>query len=210
MAKSIKNISTNFKLIERRILKMLKNGLNPTLHYHGYPHTTEVIKNVKYIAEKEGITAEDIHLLKMAALFHDLGFLEAYSGHEEVGCRMAHEMLPTYGVNEADIAHICKMIMTTKVPQSPKTLLEKILCDADLLYLGTDNFIEIGNTLFMELVENGKLKTNKEWNDLQIIFLKKHYFHTNYCIENYEPRKLKNLKKVQMWVKNYDQNIGNQ
>jgi HD superfamily phosphodiesterase len=136
----------------------------------------------------------------MAALFHDLGFLEAYTGHEAVGCKMAKEMLPAYGVSEEDINEICAMIMTTKVPQSPKTLLEKILCDADLLYLGTENFLEMGNTLFLELKENGKLKTEREWNELQVNFLKKHHFHTNYCIENFVKIKEKNLNLIKEWL----------
>jgi adenylate cyclase len=197
-----KNHETNFDLIEKKILKMLKNGLSTTLYYHGYPHTIDVINNVKYIAEKENITKEDIHLLKMAALFHDLGFLEAYTGHEAVGCKMAREMLPQYAVPNEDIEQICAMIMTTKVPQTPKTLLEKILCDADLLYLGTDDFDKTGNSLFTELKENGKLKTMLEWNQLQAEFLKKHKFHTQYMIENYTKKKEENLAKIKNWLKN--------
>lgn len=197
-----KNKATNFDLIEKRILKMLKKGLSHTLHYHGYPHTIDVINNVKLIAKEEKITNEDIHLLKMAALFHDLGFLEAYTGHEAVGCKMAKEMLPAYGVSSDDIDEICDMIMATKVPQTPKTLLEKILCDADLLYLGTENFIETGNTLFLELIENRKLKTEREWNELQVNFLKKHHFHTNYCIKNFVNLKEKNLNIIKEWLLN--------
>jgi adenylate cyclase len=196
-----KNHETNFDLIEKKILKMLKNGLSPTLHYHGFPHTIDVINNAKYIAEKEKITQEDVHLLKMAALFHDLGFLEAYTGHEAIGCKMAREMLPKYAVPNDDIEEICEMIMTTKVPQSPKTLLEKILCDADLLYLGTDDFDRTGTSLFTELKENGKLETELEWNKLQVEFLKKHKFHTQFVSENFTKKKEKNLQKIKDWLK---------
>ncbi len=197
-----KNKTTNFGLIESLILEKLKNGLSPTLHYHGYPHTVEVIKNVIFIAEKEGITQEDINLLKMAALFHDLGFLEAYNGHEAVGCNMAREYLPQYGLNNDEIEEICHMIMATKVPQTPTTLLEKILCDADLLYLGTEEFIEIGNTLFQELKENDKINTELEWNELQYSFLKKHHFHTDYCIAKFTEKKSENLEKIKTWLHN--------
>lgn len=197
----LKNSTTNFELIEKTILNKLKNGLSKSLHYHGFPHTIDVINNVKLIAKNENITEEDIHLLKMAALFHDLGFLEAYAGHEVVGCRMAREILPAYSISEEDIEEICGMIMATKIPQNPKTLLEKILCDADLLYLGTDNFIETGNTLFQELKENDKINTELEWNKLQISFLKTHHFHTNYCIEKLNAKKLQNMKLIQNWLK---------
>lgn len=197
----LKNHETNYDLIEKKILKLLKNGLSATLHYHGYPHTIDVIKNVKYIAEKENITNEDISLLKMAALFHDLGFLDTYNGHEAIGCIMARKMLPKYAMTNEDIEEICAMIMATKVPQTPKTLLEKILCDADLLYLGTDDFEKTGSSLFVELKENGKVKTEHEWNQIQVDFLKNHQFHTKYMIDNYSKKKDENLKKIKSWLK---------
>jgi uncharacterized protein len=186
----------NYIKIESFVLEKLKANLSPTLHYHGFPHTMDVIANVILIAENEGITTDELFLLKLAALFHDLGFLEAYSGHEEIGCKMAKEMLPGYGVTETEINLICGMIMATKIPQKPKTKLEQILCDADLLYLGTDDFIKIGNTLYEELKENGKLTTINEWNEIQVPFLQKHHFHTNFVVKNFSKKKAQNLRKI--------------
>lgn len=195
-----KNNKTNFEKVEHEMLQKLKDGLSPTLYYHGYPHTIEVINNVKLIASHEGITPDDLYLLKMAALFHDMGFLEAYGGHELVGCRMAREYLSKENMPASQIEEICSMIMATKVPQTPSTLLEKIICDADLLYLGTDDFERTGNNLFKELLENNKIKSEREWNELQLNFLKKHHFHTNYVIENYQKKKDQNTEIVRKWL----------
>jgi uncharacterized protein len=190
----------NYPKIEKHILSMLKKGLNKSLHYHGFPHTIDVINNVMFLSEKINISSSDVKLLKLAALFHDLGFLESYQGHEEVGCSMAKEILPLYDINQPEIELICNMIMATKIPQAPKTILEKILADADLLYLGTDEFEKIGNTLFLELKENGKLDNEVSWNELQVNFLKKHHFHTEYAIQNFSQKKAENLHKTEQWL----------
>ncbi|MDA0973125.1 MAG: hypothetical protein O2867_05255 [Bacteroidetes bacterium] len=41
--------------------------------------------------------------------------------------------------------------MATKVPQEPKDHLARILCDADLDYLGGDDYDEIAGGLYQEL-----------------------------------------------------------
>ena len=190
----------NYPIIEKYVFELLKNGLSDSLHYHGLHHTVEVIENSVEIAKHEGVSGNDLNLLKLAALFHDIGFLDLYGGHEEISCQMAKEILPNYNISNNEIDVICGMIMATKIPQKPKTLLEKILADADLLYLGTDEFLKIGNTLFKELLENDKIKDERAWNKVQESFLKKHHFHTNYCKANYSKLKEKNLTKVVEWL----------
>lgn len=193
----------NYTKIESFILKKLTQGLSKTLHYHGVHHTLEVLKNVLQIAEYEGITGSNLKLLKLAALLHDIGFLEKYTGHEEHSCELAREILKKFEINESEIQQICHMIMATKIPQMPKNLLEKILADADLLYLGTENFESIGNTLFEELMENKKVKSLKEWNKIQVNFMKNHHYHTDYCIANYTKKKEENLNNVNIWLQNH-------
>jgi hypothetical protein len=81
------------------------------------------------------------------------------------------ENLPSFGYSEADITTICGMIMATRIPQSPANLLESILCDADLDYLGRDDFKKIGQTLFEEFTEYSILHDEQAWNRLQVSFL---------------------------------------
>ena len=98
------------------------------------------------------------------------------------------------------IDQICGMIMATKIPQNPKNQLEKILADADLMYLGTDKFLEIGNTLFEELIANKKIKSEVQWNEIQVSFLNAHTYHTDYCIKNFTLTKNKNLELIKHWL----------
>lgn len=190
----------NYKKIEKQVLQMLREGLNPNLYYHGIHHTIEVINSVEHIAQKENISKADIKLLKLAALMHDIGFISDYTSHEETGCQISREYLPQFNISNEVIEQICGMIMATKIPQSPKNHLESIIADADLLYLGTDSFMNIGNTLFEELKANDKIKSEKEWNQIQANFLSNHTYHTDYCIDKFTTKKLENFKLVTDWL----------
>jgi uncharacterized protein len=85
-------------------------------------------------------------LLKTACLFHDIGFTISGQDHEERGCEIAEEVLPDLNYDSDQINRIKGMIMATKIPQTPNNKLEQIICDADLDYLGRDDFFSIGDT----------------------------------------------------------------
>lgn len=186
----------NYNQIQDFVFDHLKNNLASDLTYHGLHHTQDVLRYAEEIAEAEKISSHDLFLLKVAVLCHDTGFTDVYRGHEALGCEFAETHLPQFGINGADIDTILGMIRATIIPQQPTNLLECIIADADLLYLGTDRFEEIGETLFHEMKSYGNLKSRREWNEIQKQFLLKHHYHTAYCRTNYEKRKHENLKIV--------------
>src|SRR6185295_1199845 len=96
-----------FHKAEQFITKLLQSELPDSLFYHSYEHTIEVLNAVEEIANEEHVTAEEILLLKTAALFHDSGFVKVYHGHEEEGCRIAREQLPSYDYTDDQIEKIC-------------------------------------------------------------------------------------------------------
>ena len=183
------------------VVNLLKNNLPPTYYYHDVDHSLYVMEKTIEIAKNEHCSAEEIRLLSTAALWHDVGFVNIYVGHEEESCSFAKQYLPGYGYSEAEIKIICGMIMATKMPQSPKNRLEEILADADLEYLGTNKPEIIADNLFLELRSLHHELTEEQWNHQQITFLKKHHYFTNYCKENMEPVKSAYLKKLQDKVK---------
>jgi len=146
------------------------------------------------IAKAEGISRNDLGLLKVAVLMHDAGFTQGYTGHEQISQQMAKTLLPQFEYLSDEIEKVCGMIEATCIPQRPHNLLEEIIADADLLYLGTDRFTDIGETLFEEMKVYTGLKSREEWNQIQIRFLKQHHYHTAYCHQHYEPAKQRNLE----------------
>ena len=176
------------------ILDQLKNNLSAELSYHSIGHTLEVMANVERIGLAEGISQPEMDLALTAAAYHDSGFLQSRNDHEALSCQIAAEVLPGYGFSPGELKHIQEMIMATKIPQQPNDLLGKILCDADLYYMGTEDFFPTGQTLYLELQEANILSDERTWLDVQISFLENHSYHTETVKRECEPGKQQHLK----------------
>ncbi len=184
------------------ILGKLERDLSPDLYYHGVHHTLDVLATAEFLCVEEKINDYDTLLLKTAALFHDAGFLQNNLNHEALGCDLVREHLPNFGYSEKAIEKICGMITSTKIPQSPKNKLEEIICDADLDYLGRDDFKKIGDTLFEELKAYNYLKTREEWDTMQIAFLEKHSFFTESSQTKRQSKKAEHLAQLKKSMQN--------
>jgi ligand-binding sensor domain-containing protein/class 3 adenylate cyclase/predicted metal-dependent HD superfamily phosphohydrolase len=195
--------SINYMKAERHIMKILETQLSPKLLYHSINHTIDVTKAVERLAIMEGITDEDLFLLKSAATYHDAGFIEKYENNEEIGMRLAREILPKYGYAEDQIDIIDGLIKSTEIPQSPNTLLQQIMCDADLDYLGRSDFHEIADLLRRELREHGKLESDRLWDEIQIKFLEQHTYFTKSAIESRQETKLKHIEEIKERLKTH-------
>ena len=181
----------------KHILNRLKQELPHHLSYHSISHTKDVKTQALRIAKLEGINSkEDLALIETAAAYHDCGFLSTYNNHEEMGCDIVAEILPLYQYSGNQIAVIKSLIMATKVPQNAATLLQKIICDADLDYLGRDDFFEIGEHLYKEFLHKGIVQDQESWNNLQVKFLNHHQYYTQTNITQREPKKQENLKII--------------
>src|SRR5262249_13390591 len=130
------------------VINLLNEKLPATYYFHGYEHTLYVMDKVIEIGVNENCSEKELELLSVAALWHDVGYIHIYNGHEEEGCELARQYLPGYNFSEKEIDTICGMIMATKIPQSPKNKLEEIIADADLEYLGTTNAASFAELLF--------------------------------------------------------------
>lgn len=191
----------NYQAAERYILHELRTHLAPTLYYHGVHHTLDVVDVVRQLASAEGIQDEEsLVLLHTAACFHDSGFLTSYQGHEENGCRIVREVLPRYDYLPVQIEAICAMIMATQIPQSPQTHLAQILCDADLDYLGRNDFDEIADSLFRELQARNIVDNKPAWNRIQVKFLTVHHYWTPTTIALRQAAKQQRLVALQALV----------
>lgn len=180
---------------EQRITELVENEM-PNLQYHNKDHVYDVLAAALHIADQEHVGPEGKQLLRLAALFHDVGFIHSARNHEQRGAEMAREILPQYGIPKDQVEQICQMILATRIPQSPATQLEKILCDADLDYLGRDDFYEIGGRLLQELKDQGVVETEREWNLVQKTFLESHRFHTGFSREHREQKKQDHVQEI--------------
>lgn len=188
---------SGFQRLKADIIQLLDDGLDPRLTYHSTVHTRDVIQQAERIAATEGITDQrTLLLLQVAALFHDTGFLYTYKGHEEKSCEIMEKSLSDNMFNSSEIATIKKMIMATKIPQSPHSLSEKILCDADLDYLGRTDFEQTSDRLRMEMLNYELIKTELEWNQVQVNFFESHHYFTRSSQRDRNPMKMQQLEKL--------------
>ncbi len=196
---------TKFKLVQfvdlqEIILDKLERELPEYLYYHNVKHTIDVVTEVELIGWAEGVSEEELLLLKTAALFHDSGHIIGYDKHEELGCGLAREYLPGYNFSPGQIERVCELIMATRMPPEPKDLLEKIMCDSDLDYLGRSDFIPVSNTLYEELKEQEKINNINDWNKLQIKFISGHQYFTETARNLREVNKQNQIERIKQLI----------
>lgn len=182
------------------ILGKISQELSPSLTYHCYNHVIDVITAATYLAEAEKLSEIETELLKVAVLFHDSGFIVSSENHEERGCEYAREYLPGFGYTDEEIKVICETIMATQFPHQPTSHLQEIICDADLDYLGRDDFYIIGERLFQELKLKNAVADFNEWNKMQIVFLETHTYFTKSARELRQAKKAQHLEEVKKMV----------
>ena len=200
------NNDTKFELAEKYLINRLEKELALNLFYHGVHHTRDdVLPAIIRLAELEGIKGTQLLELKTAALYHDAGYMYLYSKNEIIGSLIAGNSLTQFGYIQNEINSIWKIIMSTemkniddKLTQVPNqnNILEKIMCDADLNYLGREDFFDVSETLRLELIEYGIRFTFEEWNENQKVFLKFHKYFTQSAKDLRETQKWKNLETL--------------
>ncbi len=185
-----------FTDIQEAVLDKMERELPRNLYYHNIKHTIDVVTEVELIGWAEGVSEKEILLLKAAALFHDSGHIESYEGHEEAGVRIARRYLKQYGYSEDELDEVENLILATRMPPEPKNLMEEIICDSDLDYLGRGDFIPVSNLLYNELKERNKIGSIDEWNRHQIRFINKHQYYTETARKLREVNKRKQIERL--------------
>ncbi len=179
------------------ISKRMEQQLPSFVIYHGVDHTKDVHSSVVRLAKLENLDDYNTKLVRAAAWLHDSGIMVKFEDHEELSAKMAAEYLPNFGFNESEIKLIQSMILSTRLPQTAVTINEKILCDADLDYLGRTDFFIIGQKLRLEWELIGNKISLYDWYRLQLEFLKNHHYFTKSAQILRNERKNSNMAEIQ-------------
>lgn len=194
-----------FEDLQEMMFERFEKELPKNLYYHNLKHTIDVVVQTEIIGLEEKVSDEEMLLLKTAALFHDAGFLLAYMDHEDLGAQLVKSILPRFNFTEEQIQQIVELILVTKLPHKPKNLLEKIMCDADLDYLGRDDYFPVSRDLYRELIEHSMItKSEYEWNKMQIKFLQNHRFFTESSKRRRNENKNKQIQKLQEQTRSFN------
>jgi len=185
-------------------MNKLRSELPSHLLYHNADHTVNVVNACSYLAEKEGLASDDKELLLVAAHFHDAGFLVRYQNNEHTGARIAAETLPKFGYDEDEIRVIKELIISTDTGIAPQGLMQEIIHDADLNYLGRPDYKKRSDDLRKEMARMGQEFSDRDWLELQYQFLKEFSYCTNAAKQLVQSGFEKNKRRIEETIKALD------
>jgi len=192
---SVLRNSDKYPIVCLHILGYMQENWPAHLTYHSLSHTLDVANVCDNYIDFYGIGVEDANLVRIAAISHDIGYLIAPVDHEELGIELVRPFLENL-LDKPQLENVNNMIRATKVPQRPTNIFEEILADADLDYLGREDYDLQSEKLYLEFLRDDILNHEKEWLEAQIRFLENHTYHTSFAKENRAGQKHKKLVEL--------------
>lgn len=185
------------------VKQYMEEHLDAKFVYHNINHTEQVVQAVEDLGKAAQLGSEEIELLKTAAWFHDIGYCKNWENHEAIGVEIASAYLLEHNYTDEQIATVSRLILATKFPHDVNTLDEKLIADADLSHLASEDFMESCYRLRAEWESIGKAKyeTKLDWLKMEAGFVENYNFHSEQAHEHYNKGKLKNLEKVKKQIK---------
>ena len=183
---------------EKFVTTLLNEKLDTAYVYHNLTHTQRVAEKTKELAELCELSETDKEILFLSSWLHDTGYTEGIENHEEKSTVIAKAFLNSKKYPADKTETVCQLIMVTKIDNKPKTILEKIIRDADCSHIGSKSYFEVSELLRKEweLLCN-KTLSESEWLDENINFLStKHRFYTPEAASIWDKRKGKNLSEL--------------
>lgn len=206
MKKEVENIL--LKNIQKHVLNFLKKTEKRGRRYYNADHIRQVCGYTESLARYYQLNDSDFTAVMAASWFHDIGFLNGADDPELSSAMQADSFLTGSNADTSLIETVKACILATKQPQSPADLVQKIACDAQLYYLGTDHFFRDLKALRKEwMLVNKRWITKTEWRNDMVRFMEEHHYHTTYGQSKLNLIKVQNLCDLSQKIKK-DQPAG--
>lgn len=177
--------------------QVFSNKVFDKLPYHNLNHTLEVVNATRVIGEQSGLNDDEMESALLAAWLHDTGYIEGDKDHELKAALKAKDELTSWGASFKKVLEVTEAIKATKMPQQPESLVSKVVCDADLYHLASDEALEHGRRLREEWrLLKGQDMTDEDWMRSSLEFMQEHRYHTPYGRAVLEKEKKGNIKKL--------------
>lgn len=186
-----------FAQIQAHITRLFETRFETALPYHSLQHTLQVTAVLKQLCKMEKVSAADTQLAAIACLFHDTGFYIDHKAHEAAGSQLAAEYLVGHGLAPHAIGTVCRLIKATARQAPPADVLEALIFDADLHYLGTEDYTRQADLLRKEWeMTQSRFYSEREWLEINLAFLDKHLFYSASARQLFQEGKARNLQSV--------------
>ena len=135
---------------ENYISGLLTGKLPERLIFHNFSHAMEVGKNVEILSKEEGVSEEDVNLLRICVLFQDAGYVNSFENHIEESVNLASGFLAQHAADQHVIDRISNILMAQKPDQEPQDPLSGILADAGMMFFTAEGCLEQMDMLYDE------------------------------------------------------------
>ena len=182
-----------FDNIDDFVSDLYKSKGDGKLTYHNYYHTTKRLKNANKLIESEKFNSSEAAIIQLALAFSNTGYVSDYQKPNKASVDEALNYFKSKKLG-ADIQQKiikCIIVLETK---NPKNKLEEAVLDIYYSEYGEKKFIKHSSLLKQEIEKNNDSSLeNDKWLEQQIVELSSHNYYTNYAIQNWQERKVKNL-----------------
>lgn len=186
------------KSVSEYVYGLFREKLPHEYVYHDYNHTLGVVDGCKEIGEGVKLAESEMEIVIIAAWFHDTGYIFSYADHEERSAEIAENFLKEHNYPQNKIDEIKSCILSTKLPQKPKNIVEEVICDAEFIHFGKKEFFNRINLLRVEWEKTkNKIVNDFEWYKENIDFVIDHPFHTKFAQREFEKQRSENLSRLQ-------------
>lgn len=195
--------------MNQKIIAWVKDYVNVMMwpleshYYHQFEHALEVSQRCLELWEKEWLSDDELEVLVIAWLFHDVWFIIQYDNNEYIWAKIAKNYLKSILYPNEKIELVEQLIIATIYDREPRNILENIIRDADTDNLWRDDFFDKWERLKTEIESIKKIKIlSPDWLHYSIKFLLQHKFFTRFEILERQEKKEENLKELQKRVNN--------
>jgi predicted metal-dependent HD superfamily phosphohydrolase len=200
MSEPSNDLKVNTPLLEATrnfVYQFFQDRIDNNYIFHDLDHTKNVVQSAIEVAGGYNLPDRDLEIVQLAAWFHDLGYDQGPADHEARSAAYAQSFLEEHNYPKENLELVLSCIRATKVPQQPKTLLEQILCDADLSHLGKETYWDRCGRIRQELlVTQNNIMSEQEWVEFELNFMLQHNYHTHIAGELYDVQKLKHIRQL--------------
>lgn len=193
---------------EQFVTDFLVKTLTLEFTYHNLEHTTLVVEGAIIIGKAENLTNEEMEILLIASWFHDTGYTCTKENHEEESVLIATDFLEQHNAENQLILRVSDCIKATKLEAIPKEKIHQVIRDADMYHLSKYDYDSFAKKLRTEWsLVNNQNYSDMEWNHINLDFLNRHEFHTDYAKETLTENKQRIIKGIRKKIKKIDKNI---
>ena len=188
--------------VEEKVFEDILSRLPDSFHFHRSDHARRVYDQSFILSRAQEVEQEERLLVRTAALMLFTGLTHSYNNFENSSVEITREILPHYQYSEKQIDQVCNLILSTKMPFQPGNLLEKIVIDARMEYLGCTDYTRKIELLYQELRESGVKINGQQFKHQQIELLHEFEFFTLAARRLREvsgPEQMTNLEK-ERWI----------